>query len=248
MRIFLTSYQKTGTHQAYPMFMPDCPHIKDYGHVQHIGMAEFINRQNPGGPNSGYTETVAKLRAFGPRAFGHIPYLFEYADAMQAQPTKVVFNVRDPRDVIVSELETIRKHMNKGTPQHAWHNYKRFSDEKRVMERDSPISELIYIASIKWKNWLGWLKHDWVIPVKFEDLRLNPQPTVDKLVVELEGYPLPKSARQMVVSMERGRRPGQEVPTFRKGLVGEWRRYFTAEEEKLAANWLGEIMERLGYG
>ncbi|KKM88333.1 hypothetical protein LCGC14_1259770 [marine sediment metagenome] len=246
MRMFLTSYQKTGTHQAYPMFMPNCPMIEERGHIQNLGMYEFIRRKNPG-PLPTYVKTLDQLRDFDSRAFGHIAYHPEYAAAIQSRPTKVIFNYRDPRDVIVAELEMIRKHIRAGTIHHAWHNYKRFSDEIRVIDRPNPIAELIYIASIKWKNWIGWFDQDYVIPLKFEDLRLKPDETVAKLCQALKGCSLPKSPQSMVDATKRGRIPGSQVPTFRKGLVGEWKHYFTEKDSLLAKSLLGEILARMGY-
>lgn len=247
MRMFLTSYQKTGTHQAYPMFMPDCPMIQERSGVQNIGMDEFIKRAQKGPTPNGHKETIEGLRTFSNRAFGHVAYHPEYAAAIQSRPTKVVFNCRDPRDVIVAELEMIKKHIRDGTIGHAWHNYKRFSDNIRVIDRPNPIAELIYIASIKWKNWIGWLDQKYVIPLKFEDLRLKPDETVAKLCQALKGCDLPKSPQNMVNATKRGRIPGSAVPTFRKGLVGEWKHYFTEKDSLLAKSLLGEILTRMGY-
>lgn len=247
MRLFLTSYQKSGTYQAYPMFMPECPMIQERSGVQIIGMDEFIKRAQKGPDPAGHKKTTEDLRTFSNRAFGHIAYHPGYADAIQATPTKVVFNMRDPRDVIVSELEMIRKHQRLGTIEHAWHNYKRFSDGIRVIDRPNPIAELIYIASIKWKNWIGWLDHEYTVPLKFEDLRLKPDETVAKLCAALKGCNLPKTPGEMIRSTEVGRTPGKSVPTFRKGAVGDWKTYFTSKETDLAAGLLGPIMERLGY-
>ena len=252
MRLFITSYQKSGTHQSYPMFMPDCPSIVDRSGVSNKGMDDWgFNSGNY--PLPRMSETIAELESFNKhgrnhvRAFGHVAYLPEYAKAVQTAPTKVVFNVRDPRDVIVAEIARIKMWEAEDRIQFAWLNYKRESDDKRINEIADPIAEMIMIAAAKWKNWIGWLDHDFVTRLQFEELRLRPLETANWLTEQLKPVVLPKSPPQMVEAAAAGRKPGSLTPSFRKGKVGEWKSLFKAHHKKLAYELMGEIIERLGY-
>jgi len=252
VRLFITSYQKSGTHQSYPMFMPECPSIVDRSGMGNKGMDDW---GFPSGiyPRPKMSETCDVLRTFNKhgrdhvRAFGHVAYLPEYAEAVQTASTKVVFNVRDPRDVIIAEIAHIKKFEREGRISHAWLNYKRESDDKRINEIADPITEMIMIAAAKWKNWIGWLDHDFVTRLQFEELRLRPLETANWLTEQLKPVVLPKSPPQMVEAAAAGRKPGSLTPSFRKGKVGEWKSLFKAHHKKLAYELMGEIIERLGY-
>lgn len=193
-------------------------------------------------PRPEWEVTASALREMGQLTFGHIAYLPEYAEAVQAQPTKVLFNARDPRDVVVAEYEHIKTMIARSSRPHAWLNYRRESDGKRVIDLLDPLAEIIRIDAHKWRNWIGWLDHDFTVMVRFEDLRMRPNTTVDKLIEELEGCSLPM--RDMMV---RKTRPAPKSPSFRLGRVGEWKRYFSPHHIKLADELLGPIITRLGY-
>jgi len=240
MRFFLTSYQKSGTHQVYPMFMPNCPSVEDKSGWIHNGMDEwgFVHPL----PREERFKTCAQLETFASRAFGHIPYLPDYAEAVQTKPTKVLFNIRDPRDVVVSEWENILTFKKKGALGHAWLNYKRASDGKRIDELDDPLSEIIKIDAIKWLNWIGWLNHDYVTVVRYENLRLHADKTIDIILEKFKGCNMPSKEEML-----KKKKPGSVTPSFRKGLVGEWRKYFEPHHVELANEKLGYVMDLFGY-
>ena len=240
MRLLLISYRKTGTHQALQMIMHDVINIIDRSGYQKEGLEAWGVRGKR--PRPQMAETAKALRDFDGKAFGHIAYLPEYAAAIRSKPTKVIFNVRDPRDVIVSEFETMKiiqldpkrgiGHMNLVMP-----------NGSRLMSSPDPIGELIKIAAIRWPHWLGWLDEDFVTVLKYEDLRLRPQPTIKRIIEALAGCPLP-GASVMVMQMQ----DTDWSTSFRKGLVGEWKTTFTDEHKALAAELLTPIIERLEYG
>jgi hypothetical protein len=101
-------------------------------------------------------------------AFGHVGYMPEYAKVLQETNTQVLFNIRDPRDVVVAEYENGLKKLEadpKIPP--LWDFY----DEEagmRIFKKPDPITDLIIMAGVRWPCWLGWLQHDFVMPVKME--------------------------------------------------------------------------------
>ena len=235
-----------------PMFDPDCPDIVDRSGIVHKGMERWgFNSSDYPTPET--KETIGYLRTFRihgrdhARAFGHIAYLPEYAKAVQAVPTKVVFNMRDPRDVVIAEVAYIKIYERLGEVSRAWLNYRRVTDGKRIHELSDPISEMIRVDAVRWRNWIGWLDHDFTIPLHYEELRLRPLETAEWLTEALEGCELSKPPEQMAEATGRGRKPGSTSPSFRKGKVGEWKRYFRDRHKKLAKELMGDIIERLGY-
>jgi len=181
----------------------------------------------------GMMETCQKLATFEDRAFGHVSYLCEYADAVQTIPTKVIFNIRDPRDIVVSEWYSANKDK--------WPNLYVQEYGKKISDLEDPISELIELASYRWPRWLGWLDQEFVLPVKYEDLRLNGEETMQKIAEWLLPYEIhwPSCADRL--------EPRKRNPTFRRGVPGEWKEVFTEKHKKLSKKLLSGIIERLGY-
>jgi len=231
MRMFLTSVQKSGTHQIMPA-MDIIQNIVDRSGngLSRLPVEKYgVHKIN----TDGVKETVSYLTAFEGKQFGHITYLPEYAQALQSQPTKVLFNVRDPRDVVIAEYYSAA---NNGWPNIYIEKY-----GKNVADTPDPISELIEIDSYRWPRWIGWLQHDFVMKVKYEDLRLNPFETFEKI----EEFLKPFEIDGAFCASNTAPRPMN--PTFRRGVPGEWKTGMTDEQKKLAEKLLGNIIEKLGY-
>jgi len=231
MRLFVTTYQKSGTHQIMPALGID-PDIVDRSRTQLCDLPPRYGRIDE--PNrSGMLETCGALAIFEDKAFGHVAYLPEYAKAIQAEPTKVIFNIRDPRDIVVSEWYSAN--------QNKWPNLNIEEYNKTISDLADPIAELIELAACRWPRWLGWLDHDFVLPVKYEDLRLNGKETMEKIAEWLEPFYIhaPSCADKL--------QPRKRNPTFRRGVPGEWKDVFTDKHKELSKRYLSDIIERLGY-
>ena len=242
MRLFITSYQKSGTHQIIPIFVRR-PDVVDRSGNELINAPAKYGLSTEINPD-GVLETVKNLRIFkqgSDKAFGHITYLPEYAKALEETDTKVLFNIRDPRDVIVAEYENAQRKFRDGDNMPLWNFYDSKEGEHLYRSKD-PIAELIVLASTRWPQWLGWLDHDFVKPVKYEDLRLRTRETLEELAEWLGGF-----GCSDMNTMVRNASPKPKNPTFRKGKPGEWRTTFTSHHVKLSMKLLGDIIERLGY-
>lgn len=244
MRLFITSYQKSGTHQIMPMFNGTMPDVVNRGHQEWTtAPSRFqLNREINW---EGVEETIQNLRFFrgsSNKAFGHVAYLPEYAQVLEETETRVIFNFRDPRDVIVAEFENAKRMKRKSPNDSPLWNFFDVDAGKRIFEKDDPIPDLIELAAARWYHWLGWLDHDFVMPLKYEDMRLNPQETAEKLfewTKEIVG--------KDVDALMRGAIPRPANPTFRRGIPGEWKEQFTYEHKEIARELLSDIIIKLGY-
>jgi len=243
MRLFITSYQKSGTHQIMPMFVVN-PDVVDRGHSvwvdvpDRFGLNKEINW-------AGVAETANNLRVFkhgSSKAFGHIAYMPEYAQVLKETHTRVLFNIRDPRDVVIAEYENARRVFRENPKASPLWNFYDKEAKKFIFEKEDPIVDLIVLASARWPRWLGWMDHDFVKVVKYEDLRLRPKETVEGLIEWLGGF-----GCSSLDTMIRNAQPKAGNPTFRKGAPGEWAEKFKPHHTKLAKELLSDVMERMGY-
>jgi hypothetical protein len=241
MRLLLTSYPKSGTHQIYPMFQPSMINIEDRSSMNLKGTDKFgFPYPSADFPLPGHKKTYSDIVAFKGKAFGHLAYLPEFAQACQTTPTKVIFNVRDPRDIIISELENMRSKKSVGKIG-LWDTFLE-AEGKYLSDTDDPIALLIKFASARWPNWLGWLDHPSVEICHYEDLRSYTDQAVAKLCRVVDPGLLGHDKEWMVK-----RAQSKKSATFRKGLIGEHRRYFTGIHWALCDQYLSSIMARLGY-
>jgi len=243
MRLFITSYQKSGTHQIMPIFVVR-PDVVDRGHSQWVdvpdrfGLNKEINWD-------GVHETVENLRVFrnnSMRAFGHIAYMPHYAEVLEQTNTKVLFNIRDPRDVVVAEYENARRQFKADPTGSPLWNFMDTQSGKRIFEKDDPISDLIVLAAARWPRWLGWMEHDFVKVVKYEDLRLRTKETLEDICDWMDGHFCDPIGEMMSNAI-----PKPKNPTFRKGNVGDWKRTFRPHHVKLAQELLEDVLLQMGY-
>lgn len=255
MRLFLTSYMKSGTHQALQMIMHGVENIVDRADMLNYGLEDYwhkvwedhqlvekpIKHPECKRPFPRMVETLNALESFPSKAFGHIPYLPEYAEALRTQPTKVLFNIRDPRDVIVSEYMNLKRN-HKKSMQNIGHLNLLLPNGIYLYKSPDPIAELIKLSPILWANWYGWLDEDFTVVLKYEDLRLRSKTTIKELVKSLGGCNLPSPD-----IMEAQAKDTDWSTTFRKGLVSEWKLIFTPKHRVMADELLQPVLDRLGY-
>jgi len=242
MRVFVTSYQKSGTHQIMPA-MGIRDDIVDRSYIDMQNIEDYIPFTQG---EFTIEDTCKDLREFLGKKFGHLPYHPKYAEAVQARATRVLFNVRDPRDVVVANYHSIQKICNpKNKPMYSkglGHlNFMNKINGKILIEQDDPIAELIKIEAKRWPAWLGWLEHDWTMMVKYEDLRLNPQETIEKIAEFVKPFII--NVPLVVGNLK----PRPTNPTFRKGAVGDWKNEFSEYHKELSQRLMKDTIERLGY-
>jgi len=241
MRLFLTSYQKAGTHQIMPALLISEDIVDRSGNDMTTIPRRYGTRREV--YSEGVKTTVAELQNFGGKIFGHVSYLPEYYEALMSKPTIILVNVRDPRDIVVSNYYNIRRlHFGK----HRGHGHLNFYDHvagKNLMDTDDPISALIEIEAARWPHWWGWLNLDPenVMVVKYRELRQFPNETVAKIKEFLDPYELDLAPTVKRLA------PKTYRATVRRCIVGEHKELFKPHHMELANRLFSETLDRLGY-
>jgi hypothetical protein len=112
---------------------------------------------------------------------------------------------------------------------------------------DEPGSELSDIRT-RYAGYLGWLEQPGVLCLRFEDLILDRQAALERLLDYLESrggsshLPRPQCL-QILQDAVAPKRSG----TFRKGKPGNWQEHFTPANKALFKERAGDLLLRLGY-
>jgi len=93
-----------------------------------------------------------------------------------------------------------------------------------------------------------WLEQPGVMAIRFEDLRHNPRPVIENmlLLIKENGLEFPTSLAALVDIVVSAIQPSKS-PTFRQGKSGGWREYFTDEHKRLFKEIAGDVLIKLGY-
>jgi hypothetical protein len=95
--------------------------------------------------------------------------------------------------------------------------------------------------------YLGWLDHDEVLTIHFEDLIHARAATLTRIMEHLlVRVPLQTNRQLILNSLETSINPTKS-PTFRSGKTGEWKKYFTDEHKKIFKDVAGDLLIKLGY-
>lgn len=100
---------------------------------------------------------------------------------------------------------------------------------------------------------LSWVADPSIPSVKFEDLILNPETTLRSLLafhgMDFSESQIASAVQAASFQAMAGRAPGEENRNshYRKGIVGDWKNYFSAKQH--ADLWVkaGRALHRLGY-
>ena len=158
------------------------------------------------------------------------------------------FIFRDPRDVVVSHVF----YVTDMEARHVHHDYYQslpdFDARLKVSILGRPDTGVEFpdIAA-RFAPYLGWLDHDEVLAIHFEDL-INDRASALSRIMDhlLVRAPLPSTRELVLDSLESSINP-QRSPTFRSGKTGEWRKYFKEEHKKIFKEVAGDLLQKLGY-
>ena len=161
------------------------------------------------------------------------------------------FIFRDPRDVVVSHVF----YVTDMEARHVHHDYYQslpdFDTRLQVsilgrLDSLEPDVEFPDITT-RFAPYLGWLDHDEVLSIHFEDL-INDRPSALTCIMDhfLVRVPLQTPRQLIFESLESSINPSRS-PTFRSGKTGEWKKYFTQEHKKIFKDVAGDLLVKLGY-
>ena len=107
-----------------------------------------------------------------------------------------------------------------------------------------------YLSNVRerYDSYLGWLNQPDVLCLRFEDLILERDVALARILgfLEVRGLDLQIPRDQAVETLKAGILP-QQSGTFRKGEPGNWREHFTQTNKAQFKEVAGDLLVRLGY-
>ncbi len=191
----------------------------------------------------------------GQVVFGHLPWSLSFANALKSEGFRILFMVRDLRDVLVSHAHYVTYTYTA----HQFHRYFKSldSDEERLMAAIVGVPEHCYPGGVLPKAWenqieqlVPWVDDPGCLTVRFEDLVGSAgggsddkqiktvASIVNHLGIELHEEVVEEIARNAYYTGSR---------TFRRGQIGGWKNHFTEEHKRVFKKTRGDILIKLGY-
>jgi hypothetical protein len=193
-------------------------------------------------------ENIYRMRP-GDIRYGYIHAKEPFISLLTGPEQATIFLYRDPRDMLVSHI-FYATDLNK---EHGMHEYyRRFeSIEARLNAAIEGVDEPQFALSNvreRYDSYLGWLDQPDVFTLRFEDLILEQDAALARLLgyLEVRGFDLVLARDQAVRALKAGIAP-QKSGTFRKGEPGNWREHFSDENKKRFRAIAGDLLIRLGY-
>jgi hypothetical protein len=223
-----------------------------------IGLGPFVNGGFPpvnrGEDNSKLPEKaiLANIRRMQPGdiAYGYLKAPEPFISALAAPGRASVFVYRDPRDMIVSHVFYATQ-MHTGHWMHRYYTETLHSMEERINAAiqgvDEDGTELSDIRT-KYRWYMGWLEQPQVLCMRFEDLILEREAALGRLLDYLEqrGFTPQVSRSEAVAVLVEAIKP-KKSGTYRKGQPGNWREHFSPANKSLFKEQAGELLIDLGY-
>ena len=166
----------------------------------------------------------------------HASYHPEYERAIREKGIKAIFLYRDPRDLMVSYYEWVKKLGHEGSSIPGL-----VDDVGTFLRAEDPITEMLVWFGEHIRRYIPWLCVPEVLPVKFEDLMGNRVETCQR-IIDWWGTDQYGTAEQMAKRMK-----PSTSDTFRKGAIGDYQNYFTKQHNIYFEIGFKETMRMLGY-
>jgi hypothetical protein len=239
------SFPKSGTHLLDQILL-GFSNVAPYARRLHSFYAEYEGESGRSSPEQAL-KWLDSLRS-GDITSAH---LFARAEVIQrvCSPAFIPFFIfRDPRDVVVSHVF----YVTEMEARHVHHDYYRslpdFNARLKVSILGKPDTRIEFPnVAERFAPYLGWLDHDEVLSLHFEDLINDRAATLTRIMGHfLARVPLQVSRPLILDSLESSINP-QRSPTFRSGKTGEWKKHFTEGHKKIFKAVAGDLLVRLGY-
>ena len=222
------------------------------------GLGPFVNGGFPpvnrGEDNSKLPEKtiLANIQRMQPGdiAYGYLKAQEPFISALTAPGRASVFVYRDPRDMIVSHVFYATQ-MHTGHWMHRYYTETLHSMEERINAAiegvDEDGTELSDIRT-KYLAYTGWLEQSQVLSMRFEDLILEREAALGRILDYLawRGFTPQASRDQAVAVLAEAIKP-KKSGTYRKGQPGNWREHFTPANKALFKAQAGDLLLSLGY-
>jgi len=181
--------------------------------------------------------------------YGYLHAREPYLSLLTQPGQATIFIYRDPRDMLVSHIF----YATDLYEEHGMHAYYERMDrmEDRLNAAIEGVADpKFYLSNVRerYDVYLGWLDQPEILCLRFEDLVLEQEVTLAKLLgyLEVRGLDLQIPREQAVAHLQAGIAP-QKSGTFRRGLPGNWREHFTDANKARFKAVAGDLLVRLGY-
>lgn len=261
-KVMLNGFPKAGLHMAEQMISPIANPVRTIwsrgGWVGNTGGNGFWNTTNEQvGEHERYE--LISLCLPGQYYKSHAVYQQVYSNFINMCGYGMIFMYRDLRDVAVSWAHHILN-SNRASLHPAKQYFK-------LLEKDGGFEDVL-VAVISgagplpgiiehWEEFAPWLDEDWVLSVRYEDMRNEPEMVAERIFryfvdrsqeVRLTDLEIAAVAKLKFQEMAAATRRRQASPTFRKGKVGGWKEEFTPTAAEVFRDHGGnKWIEKLGY-
>jgi len=236
-KVLCVSIPKAGTHLLERAI---CLHPRMYRKLLPTISVDDVRRRG------GFDGLMARLRP-GQVVFAHLRFDPAYPDAVARRGVRGVFLIRDPHDIVVSQVHYVSRRTD-----HRYHE---------LFARQPDLRERLRLAIVggaehdlpsigrRLDGYAGWLDSGCLV-VRFEDL-VGPAGGGDPVaqaatVASIFGH-LGLDADGPLVRSICDRLFSTDSPTFRQGSIGAWRRSFDPELEALFDDVVGGSSLPYGY-
>jgi sulfotransferase 6B1 len=200
-------------------------------------------------PDAAVVHNIRRMR-LGDIAYGYVQAREPFLSLLSEPQRATIFVYRDPRDMVVSHVFYATT-MHTGHGMHRYYTKTLHSMEERINAAIEGVtvagSELSSLRS-KYESYLGWLEQPYVLCLRFEDLILERETALGKILDYLEAHGFnPQVARQQALATLQEAIVPRKSGTFRKGQPGNWREHFTPANVARFKEHTGDLLLRLGY-
>ena len=236
-KVLCVSIPKAGTHLLERAL---CLHPRVYRKLVPTVAERNIKRWG------GLDALVSRMRP-GQVIVSHLPFRAEYPRILSRRGIRSVFLVRDPHDIVVSQV-----HYTVAERDHYLHGlFAAKSTLREQMELAIRGDREHGLRSIgeRLVDFGGWLEASDLV-VRFEDLigsRGGGDSTAQADTLQRLYRSVGLGVEAGFVELVQRKLFSATSPTFRKGSVGQWGRYFDRELEDLFDATVGEDPTRYGY-
>lgn len=208
-----------------------------------------VNRSEGNQPlaESAIASAVRAMRP-GDIRYGYLHAREPYLSLLCAPHWATIFLYRDPRDMLVSHVFYATDMYS----QHGMHRY--YTETLTSMEErlNAAIAGVVEpaLSSVRqrYDNYLAWLEHPEILPLRFEDLIIARDAALNRLLDYLaaRGFECAISRSHAIEALKSGI-ASHKSGTFRKGQPGNWRDHFTDANKSRFNEVAGDLLIRLGY-
>ena len=240
------SFPKSGTHLLDQILL-GFSEVVPYSKRLHSFYAEY---EGESGRKRSPEQALAWLDSLRPGdiASAHLFARSESAERVCSSKFIPYFIFRDPRDVVVSHVF----YVTDMEARHVHHEYYQSLPDfdarlnVSILGRADTNIEFPDIAD-RFAPYLGWLDHQEVLSLHFEDLINDRTSTLARILEHFLARVSLQTPRQRTLEALESSINPKRSPTFRSGKTGEWKKYFTEGHKRIFKEVAGDLLVRLGY-